>query len=59
MQSAQSQLELERNRKYIEDTMAKEKRAKEEQEERERIRAEKRVAKVRHLILSLLFYFEA
>lgn len=48
MQSAQSQLELERNRKHIEDTLAKEKRAKEEQEERERLRAEKRAAKVSH-----------
>jgi len=46
MQSAQSQLELERNRKYQEDILARERKAKEELEERERIRAEKRAAKV-------------
>jgi hypothetical protein len=46
MQSMQSQLERERQRRIIEDKRVKDEQRKAEEQERERLKAEKRAAKV-------------
>lgn len=46
MQSMQSQLERERQRRIMEDRRVKEEQRKAEEQERERVKAEKRAAKV-------------
>ena len=46
MQSMQSQLERERQRRIMEDRRVKEEQRKAEDQERERLKAEKRAAKV-------------
>ncbi len=50
MQSMQSQLERERQRRILEDRRAKDELRAAEEQERERLRAEKRAAKVSLLI---------
>jgi hypothetical protein len=47
MQSMQSQLERERQRRILEDRRVKEEQRRAEEQERERVKAEKRAAKVR------------